>query len=47
VLSGGKVAAQGTPRDVVTPELLERHFRIRARVEHLEDGVLVVPIAPV
>lgn len=47
VLSGGKVAAQGTPRDVVTPELLERHFRIRARVEHAEEGVLVVPIAPV
>jgi iron complex transport system ATP-binding protein len=47
VLSGGEVAAQGAPRDVVTSELLERHFRIRARVEHTEEGVLVVPLAPV
>ena len=47
VLSGGKVAAQGAPRDVITAELLERHFRIRARVEQTDEGVLIVPIAPV
>ncbi len=47
VLSGGEVAAQGAPRDVVTAELLERHFRIRARVEQTAEGVLVVPLAPI
>jgi len=46
VLSAGEIAAQGSPRDVITAELLARHFRIHARVEHGEDGVLVIPMAP-
>jgi iron complex transport system ATP-binding protein len=47
VLSGGGIAAEGTPREVITEELLARHFRIRARIEHAPEGVLVVPIAPI
>ena len=47
VLSEGKIAAEGRPRDVITEELLARHFHIRARVEHAPEGVLVVPIAPI
>jgi iron complex transport system ATP-binding protein len=46
VLSEGRIAAEGAPRKVITEELLERHFRVRARVEHGPEGVLVIPIAP-
>jgi iron complex transport system ATP-binding protein len=47
VLSEGRIAAEGPPAEVITEELLSRHFRIRARVEHAREGVLVVPIAPI
>ena len=47
VLSGGRIAAEGAPAAVITEELLARHFRIRARIEHAEEGVVVVPIAPI
>jgi iron complex transport system ATP-binding protein len=47
VLSGGRIAAEGTPAEVITEELLARHFRIRARIEHAAEGVVVVPIAPI
>jgi iron complex transport system ATP-binding protein len=47
VLSGGGIAAEGKPTEVITEELLARHFRIRARIEHAPEGVIVVPIAPI
>jgi iron complex transport system ATP-binding protein len=42
----GAVVAQGPPRDVVTPELLEEVFGLRAVVlpDPVSDGVLVVPV---
>jgi iron complex transport system ATP-binding protein len=47
VLSEGRIAAEGPPAEVITEELLSRHFRIRARIEHAPEGVVVVPIAPI
>lgn len=45
VLADGHVVAQGTPADVLTPELLARAYGIRARV--LDDGgvPVVCPVA--
>jgi iron complex transport system ATP-binding protein len=42
----GAVVASGPPREVVTPELLERVFGLRAVVlpDPVSDGVLVVPV---
>ncbi|MBZ4486730.1 ABC transporter ATP-binding protein [Microbacterium sp. cx-55] len=40
----GRIAAQGVPRDVFTPETLERVFDIRARIDDsVEEGLVVVP----
>ena len=44
MLADGRVAATGTPRDVLTEELLARHYRARVRVVAGEHGPLVVPI---
>ena len=45
VLHGGRIAARGTPAEVLTPGLLREVYRVEARVQHDEDGVpLVVPL---
>lgn len=45
VLNGGKICADGTPRDVLTPDTLENVYGFRARVLD-DDGVPVIcPVA--
>jgi iron complex transport system ATP-binding protein len=45
VLHGGRIAARGTPAEVLTPDLLREVYRVEARVLHDEDGApLVVPL---
>jgi iron complex transport system ATP-binding protein len=44
LLSAGQVAATGSPREVLTEELLATHYRARVRVVDGEQGPLVVPI---
>ncbi|HEX6967236.1 MAG TPA: ABC transporter ATP-binding protein [Micromonosporaceae bacterium] len=44
MLAGGQVVADGTPRTVLTEELLARHYRARVRVVEGEHGPIVVPI---
>ncbi len=44
LLDGGRVAAVGTPREVLTADLLARYYRARVRVIPGERGPLVVPI---
>ncbi|GGK97134.1 ABC transporter ATP-binding protein [Mangrovihabitans endophyticus] len=46
LLAGGRVAAAGTPRQVLTADLLAEHYRVRVRVIEGEHGPLVVPIRP-
>ncbi|HZN77442.1 MAG TPA: ABC transporter ATP-binding protein [Micromonosporaceae bacterium] len=44
LLAAGQVVASGTPRAVLTEEMLARHYRARVRVVDGEQGPLVVPI---
>jgi iron complex transport system ATP-binding protein len=44
LLSGGRVVAAGTPREVLTPELLAAHYRVTVRVIEGDQGPLVVPV---
>lgn len=44
LLADGRVAAVGTPREVLTENLLARHYRARVRVIDGEHGPLVVPV---
>ena len=44
LLSGGRVAAAGTPREVLTAELLAAHYRVRVRIIEGDQGPLVVPV---
>ncbi|GAA5177433.1 ABC transporter ATP-binding protein [Rugosimonospora acidiphila] len=44
LLSGGRVAAAGTPREVLTEQLLARHYGARVRVVDGDFGPLVVPV---
>jgi iron complex transport system ATP-binding protein len=44
LLAGGRVAAVGTPREVLTEELLQVHYRARVRVVDGAHGPLVVPV---
>jgi iron complex transport system ATP-binding protein len=44
LLAGGRVVAAGTPRDVLTEELLAAHYRARVRVVDGDHGPLVVPV---
>jgi iron complex transport system ATP-binding protein len=46
LLAGGRVVAAGAPREVLTEELLARHYRARVRVVDGEQGPLVVPVRP-
>jgi cobalamin transport system ATP-binding protein len=44
LMAGGTVVAAGTPRDVLTQELLARHYQAQVRVIDGEQGPLVVPV---
>jgi iron complex transport system ATP-binding protein len=44
LLAAGRVVATGTPAEVLTEELLSRHYRARVRVVPGERGPLVVPV---
>jgi len=44
LLADGRVAAAGPPRQVLTEELLARHYRARVRVVDGGQGPLVVPV---
>ena len=46
VLHGGRIAARGTPAEVLTPDLLREVYRVEARVLHDEDGVPLAGAAP-
>ncbi len=37
VLHNGRIVAQGTPREVLTPELIAQVYRVRASVEYWND----------
>ena len=47
LLDGGRVVAAGTPREVLTEELLAAHYRARVRVIQGEHGPLIVPVRAV
>jgi len=44
LLAAGRVVAAGTPREVLTEELLATHYRVRVRVIDGGQGPLVVPV---
>jgi iron complex transport system ATP-binding protein len=44
LLAGGEVVAAGSPREVLTEELLARHYRARVRVVDDGRGPIVVPV---
>jgi iron complex transport system ATP-binding protein len=44
LLAAGRVAAAGPPAEVLTEELLSRHYRARVKVIPGDHGPLVVPI---
>jgi iron complex transport system ATP-binding protein len=46
LLADGRLAAAGTPREVLTEALLAEHYRARVRVIDGEHGPLVVPVRP-
>ncbi|WDZ86307.1 ABC transporter ATP-binding protein [Micromonospora cathayae] len=46
LLAEGRVAAAGTPREVLTEDLLATHYRARVRVVDGDHGPLVVPVRP-
>jgi iron complex transport system ATP-binding protein len=46
LLDGGRVAAVGTPREVLTADLLARHYRAHVKVIPGDHGPLVVPVRP-
>jgi iron complex transport system ATP-binding protein len=43
LLAEGRVAASGTPREVLTVDLLAEHYRVRVKVIDGDQGPLVVP----
>jgi iron complex transport system ATP-binding protein len=44
LLAQGRVAAAGTPREVLTEKLLAEHYRVRVKVIDGDQGPLVVPV---
>ncbi|NES13343.1 ABC transporter ATP-binding protein [Micromonospora sp. PPF5-17] len=46
LLADGRVAAAGPPQEVLTEELLSRHYRAHVRIVQGDHGPLVVPIRP-
>ena len=43
-LHDGVICADGTPEKVITPELLETLYSIKARLAGAEEGRLIVPL---
>lgn len=43
VLSGGRILADGTPRDVITAPTIEQAFGVRTRVIEAEGSLIVLP----
>jgi len=46
LLDGGREAASGPPGEVLTEELVARHYGASVRVVEGEDGLAVVPLRP-
>jgi len=46
LLKDGAALAQGTPREVLTPDLLARAYGVRATVAEIEGRPVVLPIEP-
>jgi iron complex transport system ATP-binding protein len=46
LMADGRVAAAGTPREVLTAERLAAHYQARVRIIEGERGPLVVPVRP-
>jgi len=44
LLSGGRVAAEGSPADVIREDLIAAHYGAEVRIDHSEDGISVVPV---
>lgn len=44
LMADGRLAAVGAPRDVLTAELLARHYQAQVRIIDGEQGPLVVPV---
>ncbi|MFT7841244.1 ABC transporter ATP-binding protein [Saccharothrix sp. BKS2] len=44
LLAGGRVVASGTPREVITEDVLATHYEARVRVVDVDDRPVVVPI---
>ncbi len=44
ILSGGCVAVTGTPTEVLTEDVVSKHFRASVRVLEDEDGPIIVPL---
>ena len=44
LMTRGRVAAAGRAVDVLTQDLLATHYDARLRIEHTEDGPVVVPV---
>lgn len=47
VLSGGTIAAQGPPADVLTPEVIAQVYGVDAVIEHRGEIPYIFPIRPV
>jgi iron complex transport system ATP-binding protein len=47
LLDGGRLVAHGTPAQVLTEELIARHYRARVRVTDLNGAPVVLPLRPV
>ena len=43
-LHDGVICADGAPRTVVTPELLDKLYHIKTRLAEAEEGRLIVPL---
>jgi iron complex transport system ATP-binding protein len=43
LIAGGRVVAYGSPIDVLTPAVIERHYGIGVRIMCDETGIVVVP----
>jgi iron complex transport system ATP-binding protein len=44
LLDGGRVVGEGPPAEVLTEELIERHYRARVRVADLDGAPVVMPV---
>jgi len=44
LLGKGRVVADGTPQDVIRPELIKANYGAEVRVERTDDGIVVYPV---